>query len=487
MLNKLKKIKKRYWFLIGIIILGIILVGVRKNNSDSYSNYTVVRRTVSDKLLLAGTIDAKERADLGFASSGRVLKNNFEVGDTVKKGDVIAEISQNRLYSNLTEAKANYILTQVDTDNELESVQEDYKTKLIEQNAIVSGYKRQYISGDPQAYEIEDNISDVTPPVISGSYSGDVEGEYIIDVYKSSSVSGYSFRVSGLESGTYQAETYQPGKLGELGLYIQFTEGDSYSDTEWLVSLPNIRSSTYIDRKIAYVNSIKTKDRIIADAKNNLDRVKAFETTDNVSRVQAQKKQAGAQVDAVYAQIGDGKIIAPFDGIIVKNDLEVGEIVNAFITEIILFSGEEKELNINTPEIYINKINIGDLVHIELDAYADINFTGVVDFIDFIDTEVDGVPVYKTDIIINANDPRIRSGMNAKASITSKSKENVIAIPAHYINIDDNGKKQVFVSTGGHFEEAVSREIVTGFHGNEGLVEIISGLEEGEVIILINN
>ena len=471
MLKKLKKMKKRYWILLGILVLVIILIAVGKNGQDNYLTYTVTRTTVSDELLLAGTIDAKDRVDLGFATSGRVKAVNFKVGDTVKKGQVIAEIEQNRLAADLTQAQANYVVTKVDTSLE---------RQLQEQQTIVDGLYQTYLSGDLQAYNTNTTPRTATAPTITGTYLGDVEGEYVIEVYSSSTNSGYSFRISGIESGTYTAQVNQPGPLGAEGLYIQFTDGDQYGNTDWVVPVPNTRSSTYLTRKTAYENALAVLNRIEFD----IDNASAGE---GITRNEAQRNQALAQVNAVAAQLGDGKIRAPFDGIIAKNDLEIGEIINAFTPVIIMFGGEEKELNLNTPEIYINKIKLGDSVNVTLDAYDDIEFTGTVDFIDFIDTEVDGVPVYKTDILIDTIDPRIRSGMNAKAGIISDQREDVIAIPAHYITTDDDGIKTVMVSSGERFDELESRVVTTGLQGNEGLVEILSGLNEGEVIVLVNN
>lgn len=478
-----KIIKKRYWALIIIIIAVVLgLRAFRQNKADSFTSYTVEKGTVSDVLLLAGTVDAKDRVDLGFATSGRVKGINFNVGDRVKKGDIIAEIEQNRLQSELTQARANFTLTKVNTSSDLVSAEESLESQLQEQDILIQGLYQEYLSGDLQAYNINTNARNVSAPIITGSYGAEKEGEYILDVYSSNADSGYSFRLSGLESGTYSAEVSRAGRLGESGLFIQFLNGQRYGNTEWVVPVPNNRSISYPSRKRAYETALATRQRIITDAENNLDRINTTNNDAQISRNQALRNQAQAQINAVASQLGDGKIRAPFDGIVAKNDLEIGEIVNAFTTEIIIFGGEEKELNLNTPEIYINKVAVGDTVEITLDAYKDIDLTGTVSFIDFIDTEVNGVPVYRTDIVIDSLDDRIRSGMNAKAKIIAEEKQNVIAIPAHYIQENDNGELFVLVqqSTG----ENQQQTITTGLKGNEGLVEVTSGLNQGDIILL---
>lgn len=474
--------KKRYWIILIIIAIVAGLIIFKKGKDDSYTAYTVIRQDVSDELLLAGTIDAQKRVDLGFASSGRIKKINFETGDIVKKGDVIAEIEQNRLGADLKQAQANLNLTRANTSTDLDSAKISYETVKIEQDAIVEGLYQEYLSGDLRAYNLDENPRDRQAPVVSGSYLGDIEGEYILDLYSSSSESGHSFKLSGLEKGTYTAQEFQPGVLGSNGLYIQFDENSSYSNTEWVVPVPNIRSTTYISRKRAYENSLVTRTRILSDAQNSLNRVSGIDENSNTSIEEAKRAQARAQVNAVAAQLGDGKIRAPFDGVVAKHELEEGEIISAFTPLVVMFANQTKELKLNTPEIYINKIDVGDLVNINLDAYPDEEFIGRVEFIDVIDTEVDGVPVYKTEIILEGEDPRIRIGMNAKAKIIADKKESVIAIPVHYIQGEE--EKFVNIRTSETPLKYEKRIIQTGFKGNNGLIEITSGLAENDIILI---
>ena len=478
--NKLRTLKKRHWIIIAIIIAMILLIAIRKNNQEPYTAYTVIRTDVSDELLLAGTIDARDRVDLGFASSGRVKAVYFKVGDQVKKGDVIAEIEQNKLVADLTQAQANYTLTRVDTSVDAESAEDSYATTLAEQNEIVDNAYRALLSNDLQAYATNETSSEVVAPIITGAYNGLVEGSYAINVYSSGASSGYSFQINGLESGTYTAQVNQPGRLGTKGLFIQFESGDLYKGTEWAVPIPNDRSSTYTTYLNAYENAVKARDRLVADAENNLARNSAI-IDGTVTRNDARRQQAASQVNAVYAQLGDGKITAPFDGIVAKNDLEVGEIVSAFTPEVVVFGDLVKQLDLNVPEIYINKIALNDQVSVTLDAYEDLSFNGVVDFIDLVDTEVDGVPVYQTDVIILEEDERIRVGMNAKASIVSAKRASVLAVPAHYL-IDQDGQMYVRLRTETNDEGGLV-PVTTGLRGNDGLVEIIDGLKEGDIVL----
>ncbi len=121
------------------------------------------------------------------------------------------------------------------------------------------------LNATPQAYP--KNTSDVqqAAPVISGSYSLGKEGDIIVDMYPSSSDSGYSFHLSGLVTGNGTASTVTPSPLGNSGLYILFPAGFHGSVT-WVISLPNTKGPDYVAKYSAYQAALQTKDQSIANA-----------------------------------------------------------------------------------------------------------------------------------------------------------------------------------------------------------------------------
>ena len=78
-------------------------------------------------------------------------------------------------------------------------------------------------------------------------------------------------------------------------------------------------------------------------------------------------------------------------------------------------------------------------------------------------------------------DIRLKPGMFATVYIQYRRLDDVLAIPTEAI-LDSGRRKIVFVSAGdGRFEP---REIVTGLVGDRHMTEVISGLEEGEEIVV---
>jgi Cu(I)/Ag(I) efflux system membrane fusion protein/cobalt-zinc-cadmium efflux system membrane fusion protein len=78
-------------------------------------------------------------------------------------------------------------------------------------------------------------------------------------------------------------------------------------------------------------------------------------------------------------------------------------------------------------------------------------------------------------------DMRLRPGMFATVYIEFRRKDDVLAIPTEAI-LDSGRRKIVFVAVGqGRFEP---REIVTGLTGDHHLTEVLSGLEEGDPVVV---
>jgi Cu(I)/Ag(I) efflux system membrane fusion protein/cobalt-zinc-cadmium efflux system membrane fusion protein len=78
-------------------------------------------------------------------------------------------------------------------------------------------------------------------------------------------------------------------------------------------------------------------------------------------------------------------------------------------------------------------------------------------------------------------DMRLKPGMFATVYIQYRRVDDVLAIPTEAI-LDSGRRKIVFASVGnGHFEP---REIVTGLVGDRHVTEVLSGIEEGEEIVV---
>lgn len=477
------KIKKRYIILAIIIILIVVSRINAKRAEDAAKEYLQVSRgDVAETLVLVGDIDIEDRADLGFGFSGRVAKVFVEEGQEVKKGDLIASLSMNQLQAEYLEAQANLRQVQADrgaTTVNLTFSEQNLQNIIDEQNTLVESAYRALLNEDLQAYSLKESTT-ATPPVVSGTYSGSQEGEYILSIYNSSTISGYSFTLSGLETGFGPALTNTPGSLGTQGLKILFSDDVSYGLSQWTVPIPNTRSANYVAKKNAYDQALATREKVIAQAQEEYQQTLALEATGGSSRSGAEVAASQARLDAVKARMQDGVIVAPFDGIIGSLSLEEGEVVSANTAYVTLVGATQFELALNVPEIDVAKLSVGDNVSMTLDAYGDdVTWDAVINSIDVIDTIVDGVPVYETKASILDIDERVRVGMGAKATVVTNQKTNVLKAPFYFFTRVAEGH-EVMVSNNGKIEKRI---VKLGIQGSDGFVEIVSGLSDNDTIV----
>ncbi len=463
MLNKISEkinFKKYKYLFLGIILIFLLVLFIgNKDSNEGVSKYQVSSGEVVEYLILNGEVDPVFGAEMAFSTSGTVDRVYKNAGDPVFLGEKIAELDNDSLRADLTDAIAN-----------LELKRAEAKVSTAELDGDVKNAYLNLLNNDLQAYPINENDDySMEPPVVSGSFTGTSSGEYTIDIYSSVAQSGASFKYSGLEQGTSTVNQYSLSKLGENGLYLEFNESDNYTNTKWVVPIPNTRSSSYTTALNLYNSALVSRD---ASESSNI----------STEIANAKIKQAEAGVAKIQAGINERTIRAPFAGVVSKVSIKQGEIAEAgkIVTGVI--SDGSYEVVVEVPEIDIVNLAVNLGADITLDAYGeDIIFKGLLVSIDPAQTEVDGVSVYRAKVSFTEPDARVRSGMTARVSIIKNKKEGVLRLPARFIDTDETGE---FVLVENLEEEKNDKVYVTtGLKGSDGFVEVISGLKAGDVVI----
>ena len=191
--------------------------------------------------------------------------------------------------------------------------------------------------------------------------------------------------------------------------------------------------------------------------------------------------QTDAEIVNINTQIAQTIMKSPFTGTITVIDIEVGETVALNTPVITLISGLDLEVDANIPEIYIASISVGDPAYITLDAYGENEFFDArITAIDPAETIVGGVPTYTTTFEFTKLDPRIKPGMTATISITVKESFNALTIPASALQFTENGAEVMVLEDG----KIVPRSVTTGIRSIDGNIEILTGVEMGNEIII---
>jgi multidrug efflux pump subunit AcrA (membrane-fusion protein) len=229
--------------------------------------------------------------------------------------------------------------------------------------------------------------------------------------------------------------------------------------------------------------SLNTYQGQLKTAQDNLALAKAEPRQTDIALHQAQIKEARASLSLIQKQIEDTVLRAPINGTITNVYGEIGETAKIGSSVVVMISEREYQIEIDIPEADIGLIDLAQAAKITLDAFPEQEFSGNVVEIEPAETIIQGVVYYKTKIgfsdKISEIHKGVKSGMTANIIIIIDSKENVLIVPLRAIKEKDN-VKFVRVLFEDNFKEI---EVEIGLRSNQGTVEIISGLNEGDKVI----
>jgi RND family efflux transporter MFP subunit len=465
--------KKYIYYLAGAVVLIVVGIFVFNDRKASNGTITVVRTDFLNQVSVSGKVETAEEADLGFAASGRIAKIYVKNNDSVKTGQILAQLDIADLLADLKIKEINSRTS----DMELDDARENLEKVTTQENTKVESAYRNMLSED---LELIPDSSDytATTPTISGIYDG-AEGIYKISIdKKNTTLSDLTLHTFKLENTERIINEEGSTRLGTRGLYISFSDDlDSYKDTIWYLNIPNKSGSSYLANFNAYNEAKKARDLAIKNAEYEYQKL-LTEDNDGVSSV------AQAEIDKIRAEIKKNTISAPFDGIVTNIEKEVGEVASQNETIVTVMGEDTLEIESFVPEVSIAEVRIGQEAKVTLDAFGEnMEFQARIVSIDPAETMRDGVSTYKVKMRFEMDYPTIRPGMTANVSIVIFEKSDVIVIPGGTVYME-NGKWFVKIK---EKNGIVPREVTIGNRTNLGQVEIVSGLEAGETVVLNPN
>lgn len=229
----------------------------------------------------------------------------------------------------------------------------------------------------------------------------------------------------------------------------------------------------------------------LVSAKAQLNSTAAPARYQDIALARAQVTQAQANLAGVEQQISDSMLLAPLDGVVTALNYEIGEQYGLGSKPmIVILVNNNFNVEVDIAESNISKIKIGDEADISFDALDDeFILKGKVSFIEPAQTLIQEVVYYKvkiefinleSDLALNHNPSlSLKAGMTSNVSIITDVKEGVLQVPSRTVISKDNARI-VRVLINNKVEE---REVVVGLRGDDGLIEIISGLSEGEDVV----
>lgn len=491
-----------------IVIIAVIIVIflIFKNGNDNISTLTVDRQIFENKVSVSGKVVPADSAELGFDQSDRVVAVYYKVGDKVKKGQVIASLDNSDTTADvmqksaaLDREKAKLKQLEIGTKPEQITLYEqkynDSKSSLI--YTIRSTYLKIEGAITGKADDVFDNGQSVNP-TLSVRSSSDILKRAIENsrlevtedlanwknIISNLTIQSSDVDISKARQVTNETIISVKSFLDKLGTITN--DLSTYNSGLTQTQIDSARSSVNgagQDTADA-ANSFQTTDAIYSSARDTLALERSGSTQEEILAQKAEVRAKEADLAMSKANLAKTMITAPFDGIITKMDLKIGEVVSPNTSKVSIMSNNGFEIESYVPEINIAKLSLDNTADITLDAYnEETKFKAKIISIDPAETLRDGVSTYKIRLVFIGEDSRVKSGMTANVSITTESHENALVIPKGVI-YDKDGMRYVQVLTEKGIEE---RSVTIGNSSSLGTTEIITGIKEGEKVVLNPN
>jgi HlyD family secretion protein len=220
---------------------------------------------------------------------------------------------------------------------------------------------------------------------------------------------------------------------------------------------------------------------------------KVAKAISNHQELKGKLQMAQSALQEAQGELGKTVIRAPFDGIAILYEAfrdgqqrkpRIGDL--AWQNQPLLYLPDISSMIVKTQirEIDLYKIAVGQSCTVQVDAYPDQLFDGEISFIGALAEErVDvggGEKYFQVTVLVKTEDTRLRPGMTARVTTLTDQIENALCVPIQTI-FDEAGIKYCYRFSGEVFQKV---KVLPG-RQNENMVEIMSGLKEGEQVSLI--
>ena len=436
-----------------IVIWASVIIGMavclfwffgREKNKIEYQTVIASRADVFQTVSVTAELKAEEDVLLNFETSGRVKSVDVFVGKKVARGDVIGMIDDAIFGQQLQQAKS-----------------------ALNQAIAAAGAN-----------------DDTTREAEQAKENAEEYLEQVKDLEKQ--------KVSAAEQALDDAEDYYDDALSYYNKVVDDDGVDSKSAKSAKLTLGSAETSKHAAED-AVETTKKARDLAILSAENSLkstkERVKTVESDFTKQSTDSAVENAKAAYNIALMNLDKATLKAPVNGTITETNYSTGEVLgsasidlsSSASTAFAKMLSSDFILESFVPESDILKLKIGQNSTVTFDAIgSDDELEAEVIEIDPASTVVQDVVYYKVKLRLADIDQRLRAGMSADVEIHTAEKKNVISIPQRAINEEDNKKTvDILLSE----EQTKTVEVKTGLRGDEGDVEIISGLSGGEEVV----
>lgn len=478
-----KKHKKLTALLVVLLAVGIAIAGLRgKARQAGGTAYQYVRTTVlskttlSDSVSVNGTVKSGSSASVTAADAVKTYKVtavNVAVGDTVKKGDIIATLDTADVEKQIANAE-------LDSSDTRTSAEKSY-TRSVEDQATDLASAQQELAKAQQEYDTL-GLNDYYSAMTTDGNAGKTNREVVTDWYTryAEEIAGYENTLANLQIQLTQAR--QSGETDRAeGLQGQI---EDYQNRESIAkaqcSIPELGLQGFDAVKKCY-ESIQNYADALQKAQESYQKsaTNAARNVDDAATKLAQSQREDDKLTSLQTALEECTLTATMDGTITALNATVGDVCSGTVATI--QDVENLTVEVTIPASSVGKLSTGMTCRITSDATGDAVISGTLTRIDPVANDSGS---FGATVTVNGQDSGLLIGISAKVEIVISEKDDVFTVPRDAVGTNEDGTTYVLRRTGGEGTDMTFEEVaVTEGDTNDYYVEITGDdLHEGDII-----
>ena len=490
---------------VAVAVLAVVVIPRRSRSASAdmaYVQEALGRRDIVNVYDGSGTINAADSYTVKSLVTGTVLTADFELGDTIQKGDVL------------------YVIDSSDVEGDLESAQLSVsQAQRSYDDAADARNVRTKISGEVSSFAVA---------------AGDaVQAGQTVATVRDTSVMLLAVDFPAAEAQSFavgQAAQVMPDTTFEVlnGTIRSVSGADPSGDASLMtctvtLAVPNTGSLTTAQAAVAQVNGVSSlnsahfayqrEETVVAAASGTVSELCVREGStvrqdDVLLRItgkdldkQAQNaadnlRSAELRMSSAERNISHYTIDAPISGTIVDKKVKAGDKLSANDAAMqnlcTIYDMSYLELKLNVDELKIRSLKVGQEVEITADAVPGETYKGTISSILVAGTTANGSTSYPVTVRIDEMGDLL-PGMNASAKITTASVKNVLALPnaalvrGSYVLVTKDSPSAANAETSMTAPDGYVYVKVTTGISDDDYIEVKSGLQEGDTIAYDNS
>jgi HlyD family secretion protein len=395
----------------------------------------------------SGSASPESSITLSFGASGTVDKVNVQLGDLVKKGDVLAEIATADLELEVAQAEQDYLSQQATYSLAVNPDPADVAAAKLSVSNAEAAYK---LAQKKYAVNSTDSVT-LSCDTVDNAQQSYADAVTAYNIY----LSNWRVQVNGTAEISPQKSQLDRAKAAyEQAVINCDLAKSSVNDT-----------------------GIKSAYASLVQAQANLDSLlNPSERTLTAAKLQLE--QAELALAEAKQQIDDAQIVAPFDGMVTDITAIVGGSGDSAAIE--LTDVGQYHVDVLVDETEIGQVQAGQQAQITFDALPDVTVSGKVARIDPAGTVSNGVVNYLVRVELDPAEAALRSDMTANVQVILDTHTDVMAVPGTAIRSDG---QDYYVNVVGDDGSAQRVDVTTGYTDGE-LTEVSGELQAGQTVYI---